>query len=145
MTGNGKLCKFCEIDINIFIKSRMKTNNEYLNNIIIVGTNRASLHSDSQMQESMANFKFETIREALRGQAMENNVCQMYFAVDETQESDHCQNEMEDVNEFSTSSIFKETNALVCVSNSETSSEKSPVPSWLTSFKVRNVLVASSK
>ena len=79
----------------------MKTNNEYLNNIIIVGTNRASLHSDSQMQESMANFKFETIREALRGQAMENNVCQMYFAVDETHESDHCQNQEMDVNEFS--------------------------------------------
>ena len=67
----------------------MKTN-DYLNNIVIVGTNRASLHSDLQMQESIANFKFESIREALRGQAMENNVCQTYFAVDENQESENC-------------------------------------------------------
>ena len=69
----------------------MKTN-DYLNNIVIVGTNRASLHSDLQMQESIANFKFESIREALRGQAMENNVCQTYFAVDENQESENCCN-----------------------------------------------------
>jgi hypothetical protein len=67
----------------------MKTN-DYLNNIVIVGTNRASLHSDLQMQESIANIKFESIREALRGQAMENNVCQTYFAVDENQESENC-------------------------------------------------------
>lgn len=54
-----------------------------LNNIIIIGTNRALLHADPRMQESMANIKFEAIREILRGQSMESNVCQTYFAIDE--------------------------------------------------------------
>ncbi len=64
-------------------KSRLKNGNEALVNVIIVGTNRCSLHHDTLMQESLSNLKFETIRNALRGQPMENNVCQTYFAVDE--------------------------------------------------------------
>ena len=74
-------------------KTRM--NNDYddfsddsgkaLANVIIVGTNRIGLHPDPRMQESLANLKFETIREALRGHSMENNVCSTYFTVDETE------------------------------------------------------------
>ena len=75
----------------IYHRSRMKSSKEHLTNVIIVGTNRSALHPDSRMQESIANMKFEVIREALRGQAMENNVCQTYFAIDETElESNSC-------------------------------------------------------
>ena len=66
-----------------------------LSNVIIVGTNRIGLHPDPRMQESLANLKFEKIREALRGHAMENNVCSTYFAVDETEfdccDDQHCE------------------------------------------------------
>ena len=65
----------------IYHQSRIK--HEEANNIIIVGTNRSQLHPDFRAQEGQANLKFEVIREALRGQAMEKNVCQTFFALDE--------------------------------------------------------------
>ena len=65
----------------IYHQSRIK--HEEANNIIIVGTNRSHLHPDFRAQEGQANLKFEVIREALRGQAMEKNVCQTFFALDE--------------------------------------------------------------
>ena len=65
----------------IYHQSRIK--NEDANNIIIVGTNRNELHPDPRVQEGQANLKFEVIREALRGQAMERNVCQSFFALNE--------------------------------------------------------------
>ena len=64
----------------IYHQSRIK--HEEANNIIIVGTNRSQLHPDFRAQEGQANLKFEVIREALRGQAMEKNVCQTFFALD---------------------------------------------------------------
>ena len=70
----------------IYHQSRIK--NEEANNIIIVGTNRSQLHPDSRAQEGQANLKFEVIREALRGQAMEKNVCQTFFALDELEIDD---------------------------------------------------------
>ena len=91
------------MDFRALCKTRM--NNDYddfsddtgkaLSNVIIVGTNRIGLHPDPRMQESLANLKFEKIREALRGHAMENNVCSTYFAVDETEfdccDDQHCE------------------------------------------------------
>ena len=65
----------------IYHQSRIK--HEEATNIIIVGTNRSQLHPDFRAQEGQANLKFEVIREALRGQAMEKNVCQTFFALDE--------------------------------------------------------------
>ena len=62
--------KICNIILHVFPNSK----------IYFIG-----LHPDPRMQESLANLKFETIREALRGHAMENNVCSTYFAIDETE------------------------------------------------------------
>lgn len=81
----------------IYQKTRIKSNTDdfdednggYPNNIILVGTNRSGLHVDPRMQESIANLKFEDIRVALRGQPMEHNVCQTYFAIDEANCSKH--------------------------------------------------------
>ena len=67
---------------------------KFANNILIIGTNRSNLHPDPRIQESMANLKFEVIREALRGRGMANNVCQTYYAIDE--ENNFCDENFSD-------------------------------------------------
>jgi len=50
--------------------------------IVIVGTNSSSLHSERDMQISMAELKFERIRQSIEGKPFQTSLCRTMFCVD---------------------------------------------------------------